>query len=283
MPARKPLKVEIVEQFIQSKTGRMEDCEDRIHISDHFIAVIDGATEKSDYEWGTDTPGRMIGEIIDRVFGELEPDSTLPQAIEAFNAEIQVLYQKHDVLEKIKKREVEPGAATLCALSLARREVWIVGDCQVLIDDRFISPPKKTDEILSSVRALYLELEMARGKTVEELVQLDTGREYILPLLRGVSVFQNDAESPYGYGVVNGFEIPAGMPVIEQICDDVQTIVLASDGYPELRRSLNESEKVLQTIQKHYPLATNHYSSTKGLSVGNLSFDDRGFIHVKIL
>ena len=40
------LKSVIEEHCIQSKTGNLEDCEDTIHTSEHYIAVIDGATSK---------------------------------------------------------------------------------------------------------------------------------------------------------------------------------------------------------------------------------------------
>ena len=41
-----PLGATILESYVQSKTGNEADCEDVIHISEHFIAVIDGATSK---------------------------------------------------------------------------------------------------------------------------------------------------------------------------------------------------------------------------------------------
>lgn len=56
-------------------------------------------------------------------------------------------------------------------------------------------------------------------------------------------------------------------------------IVLASDGYPELQETYQESERILQRTLIHDPLIINRlYRSTKGLTPGNLSYDDRTYI-----
>jgi len=53
---------------------------------------------------------------------------------------------------------------------------------------------------------------------------------------------------------------------------------MASDGYPFLKRTLADSEKLLQTHLHNDPQNINEYIATKGLVDGNVSFDDRSYI-----
>jgi dGTP triphosphohydrolase len=56
------------------------------------------------------------------------------------------------------------------------------------------------------------------------------------------------------------------------------TVVLASDGYPVLKNTLEESENELKKVIKENPLCNKDYLSTKGVKKGNMSFDDRTYI-----
>ena len=55
-------------------------------------------------------------------------------------------------------------------------------------------------------------------------------------------------------------------------------VVLASDGYPLLRPTLQQSEQDLDRLLKEDPQCCRLYESTKGLKPGNKSFDDRTYV-----
>ena len=55
-------------------------------------------------------------------------------------------------------------------------------------------------------------------------------------------------------------------------------VVLASDGYPKLFGTLEESEHYLQKVLAEDPLCISLNKQTKGLMVGNNSYDDRTFV-----
>ena len=59
-------------------------------------------------------------------------------------------------------------------------------------------------------------------------------------------------------------------------------IVLASDGYPYLKESLEESERLLKAELTNNPLCDREYRSTKGKAEDNISFDDRTYIRFKV-
>lgn len=62
--------------------------------------------------------------------------------------------------------------------------------------------------------------------------------------------------------------------------DIEKTIVLASDGYPYLKDSLEASEHALQGVLRDDPLLFRTYKATKGIQQGNLSFDDRAYVKI---
>jgi glycerophosphoryl diester phosphodiesterase len=172
----------------------------------------------------------------------------------------------------------------LAVVNLFRQEVWLIGDCQVLLGDQHLSTRLKSDLVLSEVRALALEMELLKGTTIDDLRELDAGRALIMPLLRGQAWFQNNLHAgDYYYAAIDGFPVPEEGIIIEKISPDVDCIILATDGYPQLCGSLEASESVLQEILSRDPLVFRTYKATKGMMRGNISYDDRAYVKIKLL
>jgi len=273
----------VEEQFIQSKTGRLEDCEDSILINEHFIAVIDGATSHTTRRWDKETGGKIAAKIIGQAFSEMPFDYTARQAADLMTSMINDFYARFNITKTVKKDPSQRISASFAAITLFRQEVWLIGDCQFLLGNQHISNQRIVDRILSDVRALFLEVEVLNGMTIEQLSQNEKGREFIMPLLKGHIMFQNNPSLPeYWYSAVDGFTIPDAGIIIKTVPDDVDSIVLASDGYPVLKDNLKETENTLQNILLKDPLMFREYKSTKGKLKGDISFDDRAFIKVKL-
>lgn len=64
--------------------------------------------------------------------------------------------------------------------------------------------------------------------------------------------------------------------------EGINELVLASDGYPFLKPTLDESEAMLASQLGNDPLCMNTFKATKGLMAGNKSFDDRSYLRVGI-
>ena len=283
MSASQSLRAVVEEKFVQSKTGRMEDCEDSIHVCENFIAVIDGATSKTDRLWGHETGGRTASKMIRRAFREMPFDTTARQAADLMTSMIHDLYESLNVVQTVKTNPNERISAAFCAVSLFRQEVWLIGDCQVILGNQSHSHPKKVDQILSEARALFLYQELLQGATLEELCRKDTGREFIMPLLIGQSLFQNNPDAySYGYPAVDGFPIPDPGIIIRPIPAHVESAVMATDGYPFLKANLRDSENALEDVLLVDPLLIWKYKSTKGKLKGHVSFDDRAFIKMEL-
>jgi hypothetical protein len=60
----------------------------------------------------------------------------------------------------------------------------------------------------------------------------------------------------------------------------VHEIVIASDGYPELLMTLAASEESLRVDLLADPLRIGIHRGTKGVGLGEVSFDDRVFVRL---
>jgi glycerophosphoryl diester phosphodiesterase len=277
------LKAFIEEQFIQSKTGNPDDCEDALHINEHFVAVIDGATSKTARRWNKETCGRTAVKIIRQAFDEMGADFTARQAVNLMTSLVHTCYTDYNALEEVQKDPNQRITASCAAVSLSRQEVWLIGDCQVLLGNHYIAHPKRIDHLLSDIRALVIELELQKGVTLEQLRESDTGRTFILPLLQEQTLFQNNSTvQAYWFPAVDGFTIPDAGIITTAIPDSATTIVLATDGYPVLQDTLEASERILQEILQKDPLLFREYKSTKGMLQGYVSFDDRAFVKIRL-
>jgi glycerophosphoryl diester phosphodiesterase len=274
----------IEEQALVAKTGNPENNEDFIHTSPFFVAVIDGTTSKTARRWEEKTGGQVCAHIIDQVLSQLSSDVTVRAAVDTITAHIKDFYKEQGVLELVQKDPSQRVTAALIVASLPRREIWFIGDCQCMLDDRLLQNTKPVDDITAQARAMFLETELQKGATIEELRQNDTGREFILPLLKQQQLFQNNpAAGTYWYPIIDGFPVPAEGVRIESIPEKTQTIVLASDGYPVLKSSLEASEEELQDVLERDPLLFRFYKSTKGVQEGYVSYDDRAYIKLRLI
>lgn len=271
----------IVESNVISKTGRMEDCEDRIFVGRHFLAVIDGATSKDDLLYHGKSRGILASELIADQLGKIPGDWSLAEIVASLTERIYNFYVEEKIENSVRENPHQRISASLVIFNKQKQDVWLIGDCQVNLNGRIIVNTKIGDTILSNVRAMYLASEIQKGKTIGNLQADDTGRSFILPLLIRQSIFQNNPTAKkYSYPVVDGFPINMNDLIGAQVSDEDRWLVLASDGYPKLGKNLDESEEYLRNLMKKDPLLFQNYQSTKGLYSGNISYDDRAYVKI---
>ncbi len=279
--------VHIIEQSIIPKHIGSSRCEDGLFVNENFIAVIDGVTSKGTLAWSVpleDCPESMTSgcyakEVLLNALSTMTPDIDGAGAMDYLNDSLaRACRSRRSYLEE---RPEERLQAVLILYSISRREVWAFGDCQCLIDGVHHQQVKAIDSLLSQVRSLYIQTELLSGRTEASLSVHDTGREYILPLLRRQLLFANE-DSKYGYDVLNGFPIRSDHVFIHNIPPHSK-LVLASDGYPVLKETLAESEAALKELIQKDPLCFRENKGTKGLVKGNDSFDDRTYIRFDTL
>lgn len=262
----------IIEKFIKGKNENQALCEDRLIVTEDFVAVIDGVTSKSTRSFDGKTGGVAAAEAVCDEICKFPCDITVENATERLTKAVASLYEKDE--------EKGCAAAGVIILSLARNEIWSIGDCQCIINGEKHLHEKAIDIVLSEKRAEILKNAVSKGITEYELLDNDIGREEILPILKNQHKYANTL-GEFGYAVINGTPVPKEMIVTYSVKKG-DTIILASDGYPVLCETLKESEKLLREEIKNNPLCYKAYKSTKGLKQNQLSFDDRTYIKIII-
>lgn len=182
--------MQLKKTFLSAKNGDSATSEDCIHISNKFMAVIYGATSKSGLQWNEQTGGQFVAHTINDALTALPSNSTVLESVAFISKRVKKAFASLGIGQAIAAGKTEPPAAVFCALSIKRRELWMVGDCR-------------------------------------------------------------------------------------KIPENTKRIILATDGYPLLKPSLEESEEHLANLLKRDPLLFREFKPTKGLIKGHASFDDR--------
>ena len=277
--------MKVIESKIEGKKSP-ESCEDGLVVTADFIAVIDGSTSKTPHHLSPDMKnGRyamvLISEYIQH---ELKPESTVEDFCEGVTSYIyNKVYRQQGIEEQMQAHPEERLTASAILYSKAKNEVWMVGDCQAIIDGKLYENNKPFEEIVARRRVELIR----QGFTPQE------ARKTIEPLLiQAMLEGQNKT-----YTVIDGFPIyQKGVKVVSlnapqknvetDVADSLplptKEIVLASDGYPFLKPTLAESEEALAHLLAYDPQCTHEFIATKGIVVGNKSFDDRTYIRFQI-
>ena len=262
--------MKILEKYICGKENNENTCEDGLVIGEDFVAVIDGVTAKGQHLWKGKKSGFYAKDILcdylnHHVITSLKPiefieiiNSVIKKAVDEENCEL--------ALEEYPR-------ACIILYNDKTKEIWSYGDCQCLINHELYTHEKKIDLLNSNLRSFILEAELLKGSTLEELRKRDKGREGIYQNLMNQFLFEN-IDNEYGYPVLNGRFVSEGLLKVYKV-EKGDVVVLASDGYPCLKDTLEESESLLKQVLKEDPLLFRMHKSTKGLQKGNTSYDDR--------
>lgn len=269
--------MKIIEFHMEGKLDA-EHCEDGYFVSDDFIVVVDGVTSKSDFLHQGKTTGKLAAQMVRRVFETMPQQASAQQIIHAINCRMNAFYQNVHFPYSRK----EKGLQAVCAIySNYFRTVWLIGDCQVMVDGKLYTNAKKSDEILSQMRKLILSILKEDPQKDWDQAQ-QQARSVIEPWILKSNRFANAATGEFAYAVLNGEEIPDGLIQTIVLDEREHEIVLASDGYPEIKPTLEQSENLLQQILQQDPACCEIYPSTKGVAQNQSSFDDRTYIRFKV-
>lgn len=251
--------------------------------TDDFAAVIDGSTSKGNMQWSGKTTGRTAMELLTDSIVSLPERSTAFTALEVLTERIRRFYVQHGLCEEVKWNPENRLTASCVIYSHFRKEIWMFGDCLCRFNGKTYTHPKHTDRVLSEIRADILAYLIRKGHSIESLQARDLAREWILPYLKDQCAFQNTRDAgPYSYAVLDGFTVFPDMIRILPVSDETTELILASDGYPYLEDSLEDTERRLSALLHSDPLCYRKFKSTKGCIKGNVSYDDRSYLRLSL-
>ena len=255
----------ITEQFICGK-HTADDCEDGIVVSNDFAAVIDGSTSKTPTRLDPSMKnGRFAMLLISEYIKQMPANYTMYDFCRGITLRIAEEYNKRGITERIVEHPEERLTASAIVYSNCRKEVWMTGDCQAIIDRTYYDNSKPYEQ----------EIAMQRATLIKKGMSPKDARRAIEPqLIKAMLEGQNRQ-----YAVIDG--TPIYMPGT-RIVKASHSVVLASDGYPTLLPTLSESEEALAQHLTKDPQNIGDFVATKGLVEGNISFDDRAYIKLTL-
>lgn len=268
--------MEIIEQCIIGKRGDRY-CEDGLVTTTDFIAVIDGSTSKATRHYSFfRSNGRQAMMTVAKAVRKADGRISMRDFCREATRRMARHYRKSE-MDFLALHPEERLCASAVVYSRLSREVWMIGDCQCMIDGTPFENPKPYEEPMAERRAEAARQLLAQGRTVEQLRRHDEARDAIIAELKERMHGQN-----VEYSVIDGFHIP--LQHVRQLTLDFQPheIVMASDGYPVLKPTLAASEEALSTILAEDPLCISRYRATKGLMKESASFDDRTYIRFRV-
>lgn len=253
----------VVEKYINSKSGDISKCEDGLFYNDHFVVVVDGVTSKEKLSKEGLTGGYIAKEVI-------------LNKVKAFDKSIKSSEALNELSYALSKEKHLGVKATVVIYSDFYKEIWIYGNCQIMINGKRKKYETKVDKLFSTLRSFVIFKLLAEGIEEQELLVKDTSREEILSYLKTQSIFENEEEE-FGYAVLNGDNDDISKMSILKV-NSGDEVIIASDGYPLVYNSLKKSEKYLRDILRKDPLCYKKFKSTKGVYKGNISYDDRTYV-----
>ena len=274
-----------IEYFIESKKGagpkHDADCEDGIFFNDRFLVVIDGATDKSGRTYGPQKKkgGRIASELICRAFRELPPGADRETILKRIQMYFKAFHNRHGNVDFVGKPHFRPTACVIW-FDLERNELVALGDCKARIDGKVFNDEEKLVDLLNAgFRKTVIN---KLGQSDRDVQESDLGRSYIMPLLKAQGRYQNNPEAPeaFQYWVIDGFPIPQEKVLSWSFSKAPEVVELSSDGYltfPE-KLEITSYESALTDALKKDPLRIGANPSTKGLTAGKKSFDDRAVL-----
>ena len=277
--------MKIIESSIIGKKSQ-EACEDGMVITDDFIAVIDGSTSKTPKHLNPDMKNGRYAMILisEYIREELKADASVDDFCQGVTAYIyHKVYEKLGVEERLKEHPEERLTASAILYSRTRNEVWMVGDCQAIIDGKLYENGKPFEEKIARERVELIKQGLSPAEARKQIEPL---------LIKAMLSGQNQ-----NYTVIDGFPIyREGVKIValktKPVSSGIETyfqeqtkpvsspneVVLASDGYPFLKPTLAASEAALAEQIANDPQNIRSFIATKGIVEGNKSFDDRTYI-----
>lgn len=286
--------MKIIESSIIGKKSQ-EACEDGMVVTDDFIAVIDGSTSKTPKHLNPDMKnGRYAMMLISEyIREELKADASVDDFCQGVTTYIyNKVYEKLGVEERLKEHPEERLTASAILYSRTRNEVWMVGDCQAIIDGKLYENGKPYEQEIARKRVELIEQDLSPAearKQIEPLLikAMLSGQNQTYTVIDGFPIYREGVKV---VSVSDSSSVQDSVPASDSVpCSDSVSasgtisvssseIVLASDGYPFLKPTLAASEATLAEQIANDPQNIHSFIATKGIVEGNKSFDDRTYI-----
>ncbi|MCZ7862390.1 hypothetical protein O9X98_13535 [Agrobacterium salinitolerans] len=260
--------------------GKGEQCanEDILVVTKDFVLVVDGATDKTGHVVEGMKGGRLVARAVAELHetGSIAPDVCMTDWIEAVTRKVD-----SELKRVFWPEDVQRPAASVIAYSVARREIFRVGDCHYRIDSVDHQGGKEIDDLHGNTRADKLKACLFAGATINELLEEDPGRDLILDGLSNQYKHANALNGALAYPVVNGDKVPPHLMEPPMAIPEGSLVVMTSDGFDFPKDTLAETKAAQAISYEVDPLRIGLDGArpgTKGLVYGMSQHDDQTFV-----
>lgn len=264
----------VIESLCEGK-GAPEAKEDRLVITPHFVAVIDGATSSTPLASGK-AGGIVAAEAIAAAVAAFPADITAREAVDAMTQA--VFDATGDWPDESKNR---PCAAVV-VYSAMRQEVWRVNDGHFRLDATPYEGGKLVDTVCYTYRATMLRAKLLRGlTTVTQELEKNAGISAIREFVTLQNAFENNPDDPMGYGVINGLPVPDKFIEIHST-EGAHELVLCSDGFFHPPATLAEGLAELARLKREDPLLCLQVNGSRPFPADGRFFDDTTYVRLAL-
>ena len=279
------MSLHVVEKSCVGKRGPSGPCEDVIVRTATHAAAIDGATPRAPFRLPHATAEELAARAIGRAVTGLDPMADIDRfhhaIMEAFSTCPDLAAYRQ--LSQERDENADRPAASLAVWSAPRRELWQLGDVQALVDGVLMRRETAIDHIKGQIRACHLEAALAQGVSLDDVRGPDTDpgwnairRELAL---QDALFLNGPLDCPLAFGAADG-RAGSRAWLTATSHPGAHEIVLASDGYPTLYGTLQESEAHLAALPERDLLLFREVQDCKECYPGQTSFDDRAYLWV---
>lgn len=274
-----------VEIFSRGKTPTHN--EDSWVATDDTLAVIDGATPKTNDSFDGKTGGEFASQLARSVI-QSETNLVGEALVNLLTARFNESFSRIGVSQLV---ETNPTARPTAVLTVAR----IVGDKMIITQVSDVSfrinatqvytSPLAIDEVMAQKRTEAIKRAQQRNSNMSADKFLAIGREAILDTLGSqVRQYQNNPEHPFGYGAIDGWPVPKKfIKIFSFDLKDIQTLEIFSDGYFKVADEpiISSWEQAFMDVEEEDPYKIGRFASTKGSSKDSFT-DDRTILIARI-
>lgn len=235
----------VIESIRLSGKATDDLCEDRMIATPHFVAVLDGATGSMVVDGKPG--GWLAAEIVKGVIESLPADVTVFEFEKAATAALKPMHDRWD-------GNMYPPCTQAVVYSVARQEIWRIGDCHARIDGVEHVGGKKVDAIAVAIRCMVLRGIKRLGLPADSEAALAAKERHPWRWVsRLQAAYQNRDDDPLCYGVLDGSPVP---PKFIDVFDakGAKEIVLCSDGFYTPTATLAEGLADLKRVKDNDPM-----------------------------
>ena len=263
----------ILEHFCEGKS-KPELCEDRVVITPHFAAVIDGATSSAPLASGK--PGGIVAaEAISAVI------QTMPATITAAEFVKQATTAVYEATGAWPDESKNRPCAAVAVYSAHHQEVWRVCDCHIRLDDTYYDGEIEAGRIPYTYRSAIVRARIALGQmTVEDERNRPVNQQPFWPFVEVQNVFLNHPTDPMGFGAINGLTVPEKFIEVFST-KGVKQVVLCSDGFFNPAPTLQEALVDLERLRTEDPMLCYQVNGSRPFPMGGKYFDDVSYIRLE--